>query len=116
MSVGGSEHHLKPAPKIGESSAPSVVIASDHALLRGALAEALAAEGMTVLDEAEEGQRAISLVTQHKPQGVRGGPGRVGHEAYRLPGEAARALARNPSGSRHEVRLAKAGPASVSND
>ena len=69
MSIGRCEDHLKPAPKMGESSAPSAVwMASDRALLRCALAEALAAEGVTVLGgEAQEGQRAISPVEQHKP-------------------------------------------------
>jgi DNA-binding NarL/FixJ family response regulator len=68
MSIGGCEDHLKPAPKMGESSAPSVVMVSDRTLLRCALADGLAAEGVTVLGEAEEDQRAISLVKQHKPE------------------------------------------------
>ena len=44
-----------------------LAMVGDRELLRGALAEALAAEGVTVLAKAEEGQRAISSVEQHKP-------------------------------------------------
>lgn len=67
-SMSGSEHHLEPAPKTGEASAPpSVVIASDRPLLRQALAEALAAHHMTVLSEGAEGPHVIALAQRHKP-------------------------------------------------
>ena len=68
MSIGGCEDHLKPAPKMGESSAPSVVMVRDRTLLRCALADELAVEGVTVLVKAEEDERAISLVKQDKPE------------------------------------------------
>ena len=53
---------------MGESSAPSVVMVRDRTLLRCALADELAAEGVTVLVKAEEDERAISLVKQDKPE------------------------------------------------
>ncbi len=46
---------------------PRVVIAEDEALIRLDLAEMLAEEGYDVVAEAGDGQRAVELVEQHRP-------------------------------------------------
>ncbi len=49
------------------SSTPTAVIAEDEALIRLDLAEMLAEEGYTVVGQAGDGERAVELVTEHRP-------------------------------------------------
>ncbi|WP_229054191.1 ANTAR domain-containing response regulator [Aeromicrobium sp. Leaf350] len=55
-----------------EPSTPAtrVVIAEDEALIRLDLAEMLAEEGYDVVGEASDGEQAVALVTEHRPDVV----------------------------------------------
>ena len=48
-------------------SAPRVVIGEDEALIRLDLAEMLAEEGYAVVGQASDGERAVELATEHRP-------------------------------------------------
>ena len=50
-----------------ENSGPTVVIAEDEALIRLDLAEMLAEEGYTVVGQAGDGEQAVELVSEHRP-------------------------------------------------
>jgi len=50
-----------------QKSGPTVVIAEDEALIRLDLAEMLAEEGYTVVGQAGDGEQAVELVTEHRP-------------------------------------------------
>lgn len=52
---------------VDESSGPTVVIAEDEALIRLDLAEMLAEEGYLVVGQAGDGERAVELVEQLRP-------------------------------------------------
>jgi two-component system, response regulator PdtaR len=57
-----------PAPTEPEQPAPRrVVIAEDEALIRMDLAEMLAEEGFDVVGQAGDGERAVELAEQHRP-------------------------------------------------
>lgn len=49
------------------STAPRVVIAEDEALIRLDLAEMLAEEGYDVVAQAADGEQAVALVREHRP-------------------------------------------------
>ena len=55
------------AAKSEESRRPRVVIAEDEALIRLDLAEMLGEEGYDVVAQAGDGQRAVELVEEHRP-------------------------------------------------
>ena len=50
-----------------DSSPPRVVIAEDEALIRLDLAEMLEEEGYQVVGQAGDGEQAVALVEQHRP-------------------------------------------------
>jgi len=50
-----------------ENSGPTVVIAEDEALIRLDLAEMLAEEGYRVVGQAGDGEQAVALVVEHRP-------------------------------------------------
>ena len=50
-----------------QKSGPTVVIAEDEALIRLDLAEMLAEEGYDVVGQAGDGEQAVELVTEHRP-------------------------------------------------
>jgi response regulator NasT len=58
-----SSSHSTSAP----GDAPRVVIAEDEALIRLDLAEMLAEEGYRVVAEAGDGEQAVALATEHRP-------------------------------------------------
>ena len=57
---------MPPAPATG-GARRRVAIAEDEALIRLDLAEMLAEEGWDVVGQAEDGQKAIELVLEHRP-------------------------------------------------
>lgn len=56
-----------PSPPPGPPSAPRVLIAEDEALIRLDLKEMLEAEGYQVVAEAADGEQAVALAEQHRP-------------------------------------------------
>ncbi|NRQ50946.1 ANTAR domain-containing response regulator [Aeromicrobium stalagmiti] len=54
-------------PSSGPTTSPRVVIAEDEALIRLDLAEMLAEEGYEVVGQAADGEAAVELATQHRP-------------------------------------------------
>jgi response regulator NasT len=56
-----------PDPPAGGGVARRVVIAEDEALIRMDLAEMLAEEGYAVVGEAPDGERAVELAEEHRP-------------------------------------------------
>ncbi len=55
------------APTTTDQPRPRVVIAEDEALIRLDLAEMLGEEGYDVVGQAGDGQRAVELVEEHRP-------------------------------------------------
>ncbi|MGJ9412058.1 ANTAR domain-containing response regulator [Aeromicrobium sp. CF4.19] len=55
------------SPEETAPAAPRVVIAEDEALIRLDLAEMLTEEGYDVVGQASEGERAIALAREHRP-------------------------------------------------
>ena len=67
--------HTSPAPRHGglaatESTAVTVVIADDQALVRGGFRLILKAAGIDVLAEAADGEQAVAAVLEHRPDVV----------------------------------------------
>ncbi|MCW2783232.1 MAG: hypothetical protein JWR35_3681, partial [Marmoricola sp.] len=54
-------------PAVVAAGSPRVVIAEDEALIRMDLAEMLAEEGYDVVGQAEDGERAVALVEELRP-------------------------------------------------
>jgi DNA-binding NarL/FixJ family response regulator len=61
------DHQAKPAAIEPPAQQPSVVVASGHVVFRRALAEALAAYGVTVLAEGGQGPESVTMTERHKP-------------------------------------------------
>ncbi|MGH8881476.1 MAG: response regulator, partial [Stackebrandtia sp.] len=67
MSSSGRRAELRPVGRVTSVTAKRVVIAEDEALIRMDLAEMLAEEGYDVVGQAGDGEEAIRLASEQRP-------------------------------------------------